>query len=95
MADASFVMVLVSTIWVLVDCCKKGFPALNQVCALPEGCVLNYDDYSGGDDYGGSDCASCAGKFAVSGFNTQGRHLLCTCCSLISHSLRILLACRV
>ena len=33
-ADASFIMVMVSVIWLVVVACGRGLPALNK-CALP------------------------------------------------------------
>lgn len=65
LADASFVMVIVSVVWVIVNCIQKGFPALNQDCALPVGCTPDYEDYGG-------ECDSCFGRFEASGFVSSG-----------------------
>ncbi|KAK9810574.1 hypothetical protein WJX73_001484 [Symbiochloris irregularis] len=68
LADGSFVMVIVSVVWVIVNCAQKGFPALDKHCQLPVGCVpAEDDDY----DYGIGTCDSCYGTFQVSGFTTM------------------------
>ena len=67
LADASFVVVILSVVWVIVHASHNGLRALDKVCQLPVGCTP--DDNS---DYGIGDCESCFGTFPISGFTSMG-----------------------
>ena len=64
-------MVLVSVVWLIVNCAQKGFPALGKQCMLPPGCMPGPKDENGGDC--DTCCYSCYGEFLVSGFTSMGK----------------------
>ena len=88
-ADASFIMVLVSVIWLMQASIVKGLPALGKQCFLPDGChyydnatsTTDYSDYNDIYSYyedctNCNTCTSCYGSFGISGFVDQGEGLL-------------------